>query len=365
MYSVQLSFIQTLQFKKFVGKRCTSTTKLFEVCDVDDTQIVPGLGTYDVTYKNETYSIMYREEGDPFGVVDPPKYYRRMVVTHDDYDALVEFVRTALSHDDDIKDRTIKIYSSVGKGYWDSKDNIYSQTLDDIFIPEKTKSDLVDYIDTFLNSKERYVKFGRMYKLGFLLTGVPGSGKTSLVKAIALKYKRPVYIINFTKTLTDDSFIDLMSNIKDDSILLIEDIDSFFMDRQAQNINISFSALLNVLDGVLSKGNGILVFITANNPDRLDSALIRPGRIDKIVKFEYPRMNEIRSAFMSLTHEGTHEKFTRFYEKIHTTKNINMSALVDLFFRFSEDYMEHVNELLDQVKMYSDIVKTGENNMYN
>lgn len=141
-----------------------------------------------------------------------------------------------------------------------------------------------------MDSKERYIRFGRSYKQSFLLTGVAGSGKSSLVKSIALKYKRPLYVLSFSKNLTDEGLIDLMKEIGDNSILLIEDLDAFFQERSAQcDINVSFSALLNVLDGSLVKGNGILIFVTANHPERLDSALIRPGRIDHYYKFDWPQ----------------------------------------------------------------------------
>ena len=92
-------------------------------------------------------------------------------------------------------------------------------------------------------------------------------------------------MLNFTKNLTDDTLIGLFGDINNDSILLLEDIDAYFIDRKAQDVNVSFSVLINCLDGVLSKGEGLIIFITANNPDRLDPALLRPGRIDKIIKF--------------------------------------------------------------------------------
>jgi chaperone BCS1 len=178
------------------------------------------------------------------------------------------------------------------------------------------------------------------------LTGPPGSGKTSIIKAISLKYKRPLYTISFTKQLTDESFIDLATEIKNDSIVLIEDIDAFFVDRQAVDINISFSAFINFLDGALCTGSGIITFITANNPERLDPALIRPGRVDRIVKFEAPKKNEIRCAYKDLT--GL-ENFDEFYAKV--PRDISMAGVIEYLFRYSEDPIGNINDLRNQVAM--------------
>lgn len=85
-------------------------------------------------------------------------------------------------------------------------------------------------------------------------------------------------------------------------------------DRTSQDINISFSCLINILDGFISKsGSGIITILTANNPDRLDTALIRPGRIDKIIKFNYPNKEEIKEAFMSLIPSKNNKEF---YKKL-------------------------------------------------
>ena len=212
-------------------------------------------------------------------------------------------------------------------------------------------------------SKDKYIKFGRLHKINILLYGVPGSGKTCLCKAIAKKYNRDVYIINFSKSLTDEVFIQLISSINKNAIILLEDIDSYFDKRNALDINVSFSCLINILDGTMSKGNGNILFITANNPENMDKALLRPGRIDKIYKFDYPDKEIIKYAFDDLVNNNYLDYFEIFYEKIKKLQ-LNMSSIIDYLFRNSNTFINNIDELSNQSKLRNDITISNIN-IYN
>ena len=81
--------------------------------------------------------------------------------------------------------------------------------------------------------------------------------------------------------LTDNVMADLLQRTPPRSLILIEDIDAFFNSREKQDnrMQISFSGLLNALDGVGAQ-EGRIIVLTTNHRERLDAALIRPGRID-------------------------------------------------------------------------------------
>jgi len=314
-------------------------------------------------HEGEKIFVEAHEEGNE--PVDLFAYFKRLRVYHNDIEFLKKFVSHAWKTSNTLTSKeinSIKLYTSHVKGYFDFRGFVSSQPFDSIYLPVELKTTIVKHIDTFIANKDRYVKFGRMYKTAFLLTGVPGSGKSSLVKAIAHKYMRPVYVITLTKEMTDDSLNQVSQEIIKNSILLIEDIDAFFIDRSPNGINVSFSALLNLIDGPMSASNGLITFLTANNPDRLDPALIRPGRVDQIFKFDYPRKSEIFAAFKDLTGCDDAVKFQSFYD-IMKGSRISMSAFVDFLFRHPTDYMENAEELLNQTRILEDIT-SSEKKMY-
>lgn len=320
------------------------------------TVIPPGYGRFEWHEEGveECFVIEHKEEGTPQGSHMGVIYFVRLTVSHGDLGALKEFVNKAVTFAPPSDDTKVKVYQSKGNGYWESKGAMYCQRLDNIYVAEDMKGNIVKHIDQFIKDKERYIRFGRPWKLGFLLCGVPGSGKTSMAKALALHYKRPLHILNFTKSMTDQHMIDLFHELRDNSVLLIEDVDAFFVHRKVEDINVSFSCFINLLDGAMANSKGTIILLTANNPDHFDPALIRPGRVDRIFQFAYPKRAEVMAAFMDLVNGATKEQFVELWDQVKG-RNISMSAYVDYFFRHPDDVMECVEELLEQNKILKEI----------
>lgn len=118
--------------------------------------------------------------------------------------------------------------------------------------------------------------------------GPPGTGKTSFILAIAGKLNLNICPLNLTdSSIDDDTLCTLLSNLPKRSCVLLEDVDAIFVDRDSVNkdnkCNVSFSGLLNALDGVRST-DGRILFMTTNHKEKLDEALLRPGRADIHVK---------------------------------------------------------------------------------
>lgn len=357
---------------KYVQKHVgfTNGVNTYSMCIDNDYSCVflPYFGTYQFQFDDISVTVTCNEEGKPMNTMEGIQYFTRLTLSVEDahYDHIQDFISKAIVDEKRTDDeQKIRLYTSSYRGYFNNMGAIYAQDWDKIYVPPKIKTDIVKGIEKFFASKQRYISYGRLFKLCFLLTGPPGSGKTSMVKAIALKYKRPVYVLSFTKQLTDETFIELMSELKEDSILLIEDIDAFFVDRTVVDINISFSAFINFLDGILGKGNGVITFITANNPDRLDKAIIRPGRIDRIVKFDYPKKREVHAAFMDMITDATPEAFGTFYSHISDYRS-SMSGIVDHLFRYPtvEECMENIDELLEQTKLVNEISSEKTDKLY-
>ena len=184
-------------------------------------------------------------------------------------------------------------------------------------------------VNFFTKNKKWYDEKGIPYTLGLLLSGSPGTGKTSTIKCLANETNRHICNINLnndmSKTQLENLFfneninilnpssgqhetfcipldqriyvledVDCQSDIvmeralKNDELLLRpdqKDVDPFAEKTKCEDKNkVDLSFLLNLLDGVL-ENPGRIVIMTSNFPDKLDSALIRPGRIDVIAKF--------------------------------------------------------------------------------
>ncbi|KAF8911979.1 BCS1 N terminal-domain-containing protein [Gymnopilus junonius] len=148
-------------------------------------------------------------------------------------------------------------------------------------IAENIESD----IKSFLDRRQWYADRGIPYRRGYLLHGPPGSGKTSFIQALAGSFSYDICLLNLSERgLADDKLFHLMSNAPERSFILIEDIDAAFNKRvqtteDGYQSSVTFSGFLNALDGVAS-GEERIIFMTTNHVERLDPALIRPGRVD-------------------------------------------------------------------------------------
>ncbi len=230
-----------------------------------------------------------------------------------------------------------------------------------VFISENHKTTLNERIKTFLleSERKRCVDLGHPYKLNILLYGVPGAGKTTIIKTLSNVFKRKLYLFNFSPEITDSAFSKLWSDIPENSIVAFEDIDAYFNRRvkTSDNRNVNFSSLLNQLDGIQNSDRGLITVLTANHINNLDPALVRPGRIDLIIHFDYPEESVIRQAFEYFTMRDQSEpekEFQKFYKNIKNLK-VPMSGITDYLFRHQKDYLENVQELIESYKQVQEI----------
>lgn len=149
---------------------------------------------------------------------------------------------------------------------------------------------IVDDVKDFIGNPKWYTDRGIPYRRGYLLYGPPGCGKSSFITALAGELGYSICLMSLSdRTLSDDRLNHLLSVAPQQSIILLEDVDAAFVSRElAPTENplayqgmgrLTFSGLLNSLDGVASS-EARIVFMTTNFIDRLDAALIRPGRVD-------------------------------------------------------------------------------------
>ena len=155
-------------------------------------------------------------------------------------------------------------------------------------------------LERFFNSRERYAKLGIPWRRGYLLYGPPGTGKTSLVTALASELRLNVCTLSLASpVVTDEKIHTLLASVPQRSLLLIEDVDAFFRERDAAHaqVKLSFSGFLNALDGVATQ-EGTVLIMTTNHIERLDPALIRAGRIDERVELGYADEDQLRRLYL-------------------------------------------------------------------
>lgn len=182
---------------------------------------------------------------------------------------------------------------------WDFVEGYAPRLLDSVILQPGEKEHLVQDIETFRKSKQRYERLGVPYHRGYLLYGAPGTGKTSLVSALAANFGLSIYSINLAD-FNDRTLMNAVNQVTRNSVLLFEDIDCMKSstarvamiphaigetkpqsekDNVAERNGVTLSGLLNVLDGFYAPTN-VLFMMTTNRIETLDEALLRPGRID-------------------------------------------------------------------------------------
>ncbi|KAG8368216.1 hypothetical protein BUALT_Bualt15G0022100 [Buddleja alternifolia] len=219
--------------------------------------------------------------------------------------------------------KTLKIYTlnsdqmrryTGGDYTWSSIKLDHPATFDTLAMETTTKKMIMDDLDRFVRRRDFYRKVGKAWKRGYLLYGPPGTGKSSLIAAMANYLKFDVYDLELSSINANSDLRKLLINTANRSILVVEDIDCSLEveDRKAeeralkmlkssqsqiQTVNIvrkdttnqvTLSGLLNFIDGLWSScGDERIIVFTTNHKDRLDPALLRPGRMDVHILMSY------------------------------------------------------------------------------
>ncbi len=183
---------------------------------------------------------------------------------------------------------------------WHLADAKPRRSLDSVVLDADAAKQLHDDIHEFFARRQWYAQLGIPWRRGYLLYGPPGTGKTSVAYALAGELQLKLCVLSLTNPkLNDHSMADLLQRTPPRSLILIEDIDAFFNAREKQDgrIEISFSGLLNAIDGVAAQ-EGRIIVLTTNHRDKLDPALIRPGRIDVAVELGNATPDQVRRLFL-------------------------------------------------------------------
>jgi hypothetical protein len=157
----------------------------------------------------------------------------------------------------------------------------------------KEMESVINDAQFWMKNKEWYLQRGIKWRKARALYGKPGTGKTSLVRALAQQLGIPIHIFELSN-LEPDTLQQCWeaSSLVQPRIVLFEDFDRVFHGdkNMIANNGLTLSDLLNIIDGV-DEANGLFIFITANDHTKLDPALVRPGRLYPLVEIKPPDYN--------------------------------------------------------------------------
>lgn len=225
--------------------------------------------------------------------------------------------------------RRLHTNSQRGGGAWMSVPFRHPATFDTLALDPSVKSPLLADLSAFADGKEFYHHTGRPWKRGYLLHGPPGTGKSSLIAAMANHLRYDVYDLELTRVASNSDLRELLIQTTNRSLIVIEDIDCSLeltgdrRNRQfgkvSKNINkrqrvqsfdddsdfedhrgneegrVTLSGLLNFTDGLWSCcGEERIIVFTTNYADGIDPALLRAGRMDVHVRLGHCGAHAVR-----------------------------------------------------------------------
>ena len=256
--------------------------------------LIPAPGTHWFWHAGRPFVVHFYRNEDPKG----SSRRRTESLTFHTIGRRQAFLKRFVKEIVECHEKNIGIRSSlfVYDDGWMRVEGYAPRLLESLVLKPGEKDQLIRDVEKFRNSRQRYRQLGVPYHRGYLLFGPPGTGKTSLVSAIATRFEMHIYAINLS-VFNDRTLTTAISDVPPNSVILFEDIDCMKSGKarmtegetsgkscedkkeEMASLGVTLSGLLNVIDGFSAPEN-VLFVMTSNAIETLDPALLRPGRVD-------------------------------------------------------------------------------------
>ncbi|CAN4110442.1 unnamed protein product [Withania somnifera] len=286
--------------------------------------------------------------------------------------------------------RERRLFTNNGHGSyesgWSSVPFRHPSTFGTLALEPELKTQLTDDLTAFSEGKEFYHKIGRAWKRGYLLYGPPGSGKSSLIAAMANFLCYDVYDLELSKVSDNSELRALLIQTTNRSIIVIEDIDCsinltgdrmtktrynhsiqkknrrVINDSAGENERVTLSGLLNFTDGLWSCcGEEKVIVFTTNHKDNVDPALVRCGRMDMHVSLGTCGMHAFKVLVKNYLGLDSHMLFDVIESCIRSGGTLTPAHIGEILLRNRRDADVAVKAVLTamQAKIFSAGVEEG------
>nr|ABA98445.1 ATPase 2, putative, expressed [Oryza sativa Japonica Group] len=256
-----------------------------------------------------------------------------------------------------------------GKSMWSNVPYNPPSTFDLLAMEPAKKVEIMDDLRAFQKGKEYHSKVGKAWKRGYLLHGPPGTGKTTMIGAMANFLDYDVYDLDLISVLNNADLRKLFLDTTDKSIIVIEDIDAIevelttnrkgkkaangddkhvvigLSDKNHDKSKVTLSGLLNFIDGLWSACGSERIFVfTTNHVDHLDPALTRRGRMDMDIEMSYCRFEAFKMLAKNYLNITEHSLFSEIEGLLSETNTTPADVADKLMPRNGE-----IGPLLDEI----------------
>ncbi|XP_045812325.1 AAA-ATPase ASD, mitochondrial-like [Trifolium pratense] len=297
-----------------------------------------------------------------------------------------------------MKNRRLKLYTNNPSNDWMRyRSTKWSHTtfehpasIETLAMETKKKEEIINDLLKFKKGKEYYAKVGKAWKRGYLLFGPPGTGKSTMISAIANFMNYDVYDLELTIVKDNNELKRLLIETSSKSIIVIEDIDCSLdltgqrkkkseidndeneedknpiikrKEEEKKESKVTLSGLLNFIDGIWSAcgGERIIIF-TTNFVDKLDPALIRRGRMDKHIEMSYCGYEAFKVLAKNYLDVESHDDLFPIIEKLLGETNMTPADVAENLMpkSITEDFETCLKNLIQSLEIAKKIAEEEE-----